>query len=510
MSSKSIMNTILLSIKKKSRLKLNSRPYIGNIFRRYSTQTKEELSNSVQVLKDIAYKIEERSEVAEQVAALLPANVAQDIKLVMKKLNLLDTKIEEPSVKSLWRVALNSAIPFIGFGFMDNAIMIVAGEAIDYRFGVLFSMSTMAAAAWGNWVSDLAGLWLAGEIEKIAVTLGLPATNLSRAQLELPSARRASLFGCMVGITIGCVLGMFPLLVINTHETEREKEVEQQRFTIFDGVREEVQRIIRCKGATMYLVDNEKKMLRTMQGCQTCLLPMEIEERTMDFGAEIEGRVAMQGSPLHIVSEDGALIGLCLPAFDSTGQVCAVIKATGKLTADGKETSFTKQDERTLELLCSHLSATLQSLSVSEQASLEVKEAIRLMRRATQKENINSALSSFRSMLAHTTQRAINPADISLMLAAEKGSCEDISYFLGQGAYVNVRDGLSRTPLHVAASNGHLEAVQLLLDHGANPFIVDQAIESPLQLAQKYKHNLVAEKLKKYRTGGRTKIVVVQ
>lgn len=39
--------------------------------------------------------------------------------------------VEEPSFDALKVIALAQAIPFIGFGFMDNSILIVAGDAID-------------------------------------------------------------------------------------------------------------------------------------------------------------------------------------------------------------------------------------------------------------------------------------------------------------------------------------------------------------------------------------------
>lgn len=39
--------------------------------------------------------------------------------------------VEEPNYSTLKIIALGQAIPFIGFGFMDNAILIVAGDAID-------------------------------------------------------------------------------------------------------------------------------------------------------------------------------------------------------------------------------------------------------------------------------------------------------------------------------------------------------------------------------------------
>ncbi|VDP92384.1 unnamed protein product [Echinostoma caproni] len=52
-------------------------------------------------------------------------------------------------------VYIANGLPFIGFGFLDNAIMIVAGEYIDLTFASLFGLSTMAAAGLGNLVSDI-------------------------------------------------------------------------------------------------------------------------------------------------------------------------------------------------------------------------------------------------------------------------------------------------------------------------------------------------------------------
>ena len=43
--------------------------------------------------------------------------------------------IPEPTSTQLRYVALAQVIPFIGFGFMDNAILIIAGDAIDTSLG---------------------------------------------------------------------------------------------------------------------------------------------------------------------------------------------------------------------------------------------------------------------------------------------------------------------------------------------------------------------------------------
>jgi hypothetical protein len=43
-------------------------------------------------------------------------------------INSQKAKMEPPTREQLIMLATSSAVPFVGFGFMDNAIMILAGE----------------------------------------------------------------------------------------------------------------------------------------------------------------------------------------------------------------------------------------------------------------------------------------------------------------------------------------------------------------------------------------------
>jgi hypothetical protein len=52
-----------------------------------------------------------------------------------------------PTGRQLGLFGLNVAIPMIGFGFMDNFIMILAGDAIDASIGARLGISMMASAA---------------------------------------------------------------------------------------------------------------------------------------------------------------------------------------------------------------------------------------------------------------------------------------------------------------------------------------------------------------------------
>eukprot|EP00960_Hanusia_phi_P054838 762787-Hanusia_phi.AAC.2 len=91
--------------------------------------------------------------------------------------------VEEPNMQQLWLVGTASAVPFIGFGFMDNAIMILAGEIIEVKIGAIFSISTMAAAAIGNLISDVAGVGMGSYVEKVARKIGFKEPNLSSEQV---------------------------------------------------------------------------------------------------------------------------------------------------------------------------------------------------------------------------------------------------------------------------------------------------------------------------------------
>eukprot|EP00536_Pseudo-nitzschia_multiseries_P010829 jgi/Psemu1/204259/e_gw1.345.4.1 len=131
----------------------------------------------------------------------------------------------EPCLHTLRWVAFTTGMPFVGFGFMDNFILILAGDAIDNSLGVSFGISTMCAAAIGNIISDLAGIGCAAYIEDFCATvLKMPVPTLSSAQRQLRSVRFASQGGMAIGMTFGCIVGMFPLLFIDSKKADRLKK----------------------------------------------------------------------------------------------------------------------------------------------------------------------------------------------------------------------------------------------------------------------------------------------
>jgi hypothetical protein len=82
-----------------------------------------------------------------------------------KKAEQSGKDVPPPSSGQLWALFLAGAIPFVGFGFLDNAIMLTAGDMIEDNLGAKLGIGTLAAAGLGNMLSDVAGLGLSGGMD---------------------------------------------------------------------------------------------------------------------------------------------------------------------------------------------------------------------------------------------------------------------------------------------------------------------------------------------------------
>lgn len=138
-------------------------------------------------------------------------------------LNALDELSREQSTSNgkmtreqLKQLFIINSVPFVGFGFLDNVIMIVAGEYIDQSLGAWLAISTMAAAALGNLISDVAGMGLAHYVEFLVSKFGLKHPVLTSQQLESSAARSTVNLGRAFGLVVGCLVGMFPLLFFDS------------------------------------------------------------------------------------------------------------------------------------------------------------------------------------------------------------------------------------------------------------------------------------------------------
>lgn len=122
--------------------------------------------------------------------------------------------VPAPTNGQLFLLATTVGVPFIGFGFMDNSIMLLAGEAIDYYICDSMGFGPLISAALGNIVAAWASLTMGKFLDHLFMEMGLANKHgLTSRQHRLRIAQLAGLLGSMVGITIGMLLGMFPIAI---------------------------------------------------------------------------------------------------------------------------------------------------------------------------------------------------------------------------------------------------------------------------------------------------------
>lgn len=72
--------------------------------------------------------------------------------------------------------------------------MIIMGDYIESSLGVMMCLSTMAAAALGNTISDVLGLGLAHYVEGFFGFLGVKEPKLTPTQLKMAVTQRYASF----------------------------------------------------------------------------------------------------------------------------------------------------------------------------------------------------------------------------------------------------------------------------------------------------------------------------
>jgi hypothetical protein len=142
---------------------------------------------------------------------------------------------KEIPLRALALVALEAGLPFVGFGFLDNATMILAGDAIDRSVGFYLGCSVMASAAMGNIVSGCMGMQVHGFVEKLVTRLNLPIPHLTDDQRRSQRVFMAGHLGGTLGIAIGLSLGLLPLLFIKDEEEKSDHRAFHQLDVDKDG-----------------------------------------------------------------------------------------------------------------------------------------------------------------------------------------------------------------------------------------------------------------------------------
>ncbi|CAD7938870.1 unnamed protein product [Amoebophrya sp. A120] len=178
-----------------------------------------------------------------------------------------DTRPAAPKVVNVTsadkrKLFVSSAVPMIGFGFMDNMVMIQAGDLIDNTIGVHLGLATLTAAACGQVFSDVSGVCFGGVVDNLCAKLGLPVADLTTEQRQLPDAKRCVTFGSVCGVIVGCCLGMTSLLFMDLDAADRAKK-QQELDTIFRTVIVEGSETLGAERCSLFVVDHEKQELWT-------------------------------------------------------------------------------------------------------------------------------------------------------------------------------------------------------------------------------------------------------
>ncbi|KAG5511334.1 hypothetical protein GH5_07583 [Leishmania sp. Ghana 2012 LV757] len=119
------------------------------------------------------------------------------------------------------RIVAAAAPPFLAFGMLDNSTLVLAGGAIDNALSGSLGLSQMAAASLGGVVSGVAGIQVHGLAERY--TRAAPP-RLSAEQQRSDFYSRATQVGNTMGMVVGLVLGMVPLLFMSGSTQLAEQE----------------------------------------------------------------------------------------------------------------------------------------------------------------------------------------------------------------------------------------------------------------------------------------------
>mmetsp|Transcript_258 Transcript_258/g.404 ORF Transcript_258/g.404 Transcript_258/m.404 type:complete len:424 (-) Transcript_258:452-1723(-) len=326
----------------------------------------------------------------------------------------LNSGIPRPTFHQMKTLFITSSIPMVGFGFMDNFIMIQAGGYIDATIGVKFGLATMTAAAMGQVVSDVSGVVFGGTLERFLTRMNLmKASNLTVAQRQLPICKNIIMSGAVLGVMLGCCLGATSLLFIDTEIHERQKRAMELK-SMLDAMLSEDEEMLGCEECTVYLADAEhipKEALAEVVTHKTTAtttknkehthskvheqhlpqmkLLQDLNQNTMAAKCALYKYAIVDNhytpdnkeggssrSTIHDEDYQTAHSILCAPVISSTtGNVVAVLEFRNKYARhydNGNshnvkiDTSFTKEDEQTAKLFARHIAIFMDRLTTSE------------------------------------------------------------------------------------------------------------------------------------------------
>ncbi len=264
--------------------------------------------------------------------------------------SFVEETVPEPTTEQLRAVFLRAAVPMIGFGFMDQTVMLQAGHMIDCTIGVTLGLSTLTAAAFGQVCSDAAGVLCGGTVESLAHAAGLPPNTLTVAQRQLQHVKRVKFTGNLAGVLLGCCLGLLNLLFIDTERSTTLKLQEltsehEFSFTIeaSNAVREDITALT-VRGPN---VDGVLASMTTALASRGCSL-VELHAKSVSEN-EIEDVFYVVNRETGQQYEDDDLNELARSVMDSTRKPMSVLLVHNRLREMEDINASLKERVQTLE-----------------------------------------------------------------------------------------------------------------------------------------------------------------
>lgn len=267
------------------------------------------------------------------------------------------------SWKEVWHVFGIAALPMVGFGLMDQLIMIRLGDLLDTTLGVKFGLATLSAAAVGQLCSDTAGVLFGSTIESCANRLGFPPPNLTAAQRASAVFSLSKTLGAASGVCCGCLLGMLQLLVLDLDRADRLKH-QQQLDTILETVLVDGPKLFHCERAALFVYDasrdevwskavfGEDKAIRMQKQKNKCFTTWVIENKAIlncpeasedpRFNPEFDEKIQQKTRSV-----------LAAPVIDASGEVIAALVFFNKHPQFRGR--FSEDDERMVEMMSRHV-----------------------------------------------------------------------------------------------------------------------------------------------------------
>ena len=277
-------------------------------------------------------------------------------------------EVPHPQSKELRKLFFHAAVPMVGFGIMDNTVMIQMGDLIDNTIGITLGISTLTACAFGQVFSDVSGVMFGGTVEAAALKLGLPVPNLTPAQRALPRVKFVGTLGGVMGVMTGCLLAMTQLLFKDLERDDNMKQFAEVK-KCFETVMSQDGCHLGADASTLFLLDKDEKNLFSVATGN------DNDDVYIQFPAYkgIAGKALTTGKVLNIPNayevpyfnpsvdkQSGYKTQsvLAVPIFEqsSTGaRVVAVAQFINKMGPDGKVIPFSEDDVVAAERACRYI-----------------------------------------------------------------------------------------------------------------------------------------------------------